>query len=215
MLEILHQLERYFVISHRAFLMFIVFSLVGCSSIKNEDQEIKALLSTVLARKISMSETVKVSMKADVEWLQNPLLKPCNLESFSRLRSIIKIEGKSLKSILNEEDLKKICEESEEDFIFSNKMVPQSVKLVEQNYLDSLVSVYYRSLKDQTVSSQQFENLNTNAYIRFSKPIFLQKGKYAFIFYSNHSSESSSSLLLYERVNQEWELILSYPLLIS
>lgn len=215
MLEILHQLERYFVISHRAILIFSVFSLVGCSSIKNEDQEIKELLTKVLAKKISISESVKVSMKADAEWVQNPLLKPCNLESFSKLRSIINIDGKSLESILNEEDLKKICEESEEDFIFSNKMVPQSVKLVEQNYLDSLFSAYIRSLKDQTVASQQFENLNANAYIRFSKPIFLQKGKYAFICYSNHSSESSSSLLFYERVNKEWELILSYPLLIS
>ncbi|RAI94801.1 hypothetical protein [Algoriphagus yeomjeoni] len=197
------------------FIVAVIFVLYGCSSVKIEDLEIKELITTVLARKISISDTVKVSMKADAEWVQNPLLKPCNLESFSRLRSIIKIEAKSLESILSEEDLKKICVESEEDFIFSKKMVPQSVKLVEQNYLDSLFAAYTLSLKNQTVASQQFENLNSNAYIRLSKPIFLQKGEFAFIYYSNHSSESSSSLLVYEKTGQKWELILSFPLLIS
>jgi hypothetical protein len=170
-------------------LLIVVFALVLFSCGKRESNETKSLFAFILGNIPSYeSERIVVSEDSYSDWESLEGFSECSLEAFEKARKqsmeVVSNEVE-VADILSAEDMAKICSQRMLAYKFPKELFPPNVIVEGQLVLDASHSRYKENLFNENgevnlkVEKQGFQD-----YYRFSKPVFLQNYRYAFVFYS-------------------------------
>lgn len=199
-------------------IIFITFSLLLILSCKDRAlKETRLLMETLVREEVNnIVDTVLISNQAANDWIERAGLDSCALGELITNNNLglglIKSENFEA-DFLTESDYEKLCRESMVDFIFSSDDFPKDVSVV--SYL------YIQKLFEEFKVNGQTPEIGKVAWYSFSKPVFFQGYKYAFIYYERFTIMApmvggSTSLLFYEKGEDEkWKLILSKTLIFA
>jgi len=198
--------------------IFIIFSMFIVLSCKDRELNETRLLMKSLVREEANNtvDTVLVSNQAVTDWIERAGLDSCILGDLitNNKLGLGLFKSENFKpDFLTKSDYEKLCRESVEDFQFSPRHVPENVSVVPHEYIQGL-------LEEFRVDWQTPE-IGLIAWYSFSKPVFFQGYKYAFVYYSRFTIsapmiDGGTSLLFFEKNdNGDWELILSQMLMMT
>lgn len=197
-------------------LLIALFISLGCTDKKTK--EIKHLMESLLSEEINkLADTVFITNHAVTNWVERAELESCHIGDMIMDREwslgLFKAENFQPKDFLTASDYDKLCRESIMEFQFGPEHVPEGVSVVTYDYIEKLL--------EETVLYDGTSELKTFAFYHFSKPVFFQRYRYAFLYYERLSivgpmTGMSKSLLFFEkRETGEWNLILSQTLILA
>lgn len=198
------------------YLLILLLISFGCAS--KETKEIKHLMESLLSEEINkLADTVLISNRAVIDWVERAEFESCNVGDMIMDNEwsfgLFKAENFQPEDFLTASDYDKICRESILEFQFGPEHVPEGVSVVSYDYIEKL-------LEEAELYDGKSE-LKTLAVYHFSKPVFFQRYRLAFIYYERHSivgpmTGMSKSLLFFEKSESgEWNLILSQTLILA
>jgi hypothetical protein len=198
------------------YLSILLLISFGCAS--KETKEIKHLMESLLSEEINkLADTVLIRNHAVSDWVERAQLESCHIGDMIMDREwglgLFKAENFQPEDFLTASDSDKLCRESIVEFQFGPEHVPKGVTVVTHDYIEKLL--------EETELYDGTSELKTFAFYHFSKPVFFQRYRYAFLYYERHSivgpmTGMSKSLLFFEKSETgEWNLILSQTLIMA
>lgn len=189
--------------------------LISCKS--RDTEKTKLLLKSLVTGEANkIVDTVLVSNQAVTDWM-----KRANLDSYNLGDLIINnnlglgtFKSENFQSdFLSASDYQKLCKESLRDFQFKPEHIPNNVSLVPDEYIHQLI--------EEFKVDWQTPKIGITAWYSFSKPVFFQNYKYAFVYYERFTISSpmvngGSSILFCEKDNHgKWKVIFSQMLMMT
>ncbi|WP_130275057.1 hypothetical protein [Cecembia calidifontis] len=197
------------------FMVFSLFLMLSCTD--REVKETRLLVKSLVAGEANhIVDTVLVSNQAVTDWIERAGLDSCILGDLimNNKLELGLFKSENFESdFLSESDYEKLCRESVVDFRFSQKHVPEDVSIVPYEYIQGLLEKF-------RVDGQTPE-IGVIAWYSFSRPVFFQSYKYAFVYYERFTIsapmiDGGTSLLFFEKCDDgEWKLILSQMLMMT
>lgn len=192
-------------------LFVIVIGSVLFSCGERESNETRHLFAFILSSIPSYeSERIVISEDSFSDWKSLGGFSECSLEEFERAqKQSMRVVSNEVEvgDILSAEDVAKICSQRMLAYRFPKELFPPNVILESQLALDASHSRYQEDLFDENGEvNLKVEKEGFQEYYRFSKPVFLQSYRYAFVFYSKVGRLSGfSNLLILEKKEGGWE----------
>lgn len=182
-----------------AYSLLFVTSLISFGCTSREDQEIRELMSAVFERELSRGEEVIVFEEAEENW-EIPWLDACTVAGLLSLESDFPPKV-SFRDVFTEGDAEKICREGKQAFRFDQDMFPEGVKVSsEKGRYDSLSKAFHDALGKPEIVELDVELRKYLSYKTISRPVFLQKYRFAFFY----MAQEGTHLSVYKKENGKW-----------
>lgn len=201
----------------KPFIYIILFSFSTLACTDREMKETRLLMKSLIRDEVKYSlDTVLISNQAVADWVERAGMDSCNLGDLiiNNKLGLGLVKSENFKSdFLAESDYEKLCRESVVEFQFSPGHFPENISVVPFEYIQKL-------LEEFKVDGQTPE-IGKTAWYSFSKPVFFQEYKYAFMYYERFTITSpmidgGTSLLFFEKGKDgEWKLVLSQTLMMT
>ena len=185
--------------------MLILFSVLAC--VPKTEQDLKPLFEAVLLADLAKEQPVWVIAESDSAANRKMFgIEICSAEFFRR-----SLQGKN-RMVLGDREAKmtiwdcvSTCLTESKAYRFALEDFPVGVKVISQQYYDSLVSVTDFLETSDSPSISAYRMISEKGIYKFSKPIFFGGGDFAFLNYSN--SAVDAGYLVFEKNGNTWKKV--------
>jgi hypothetical protein len=193
----------------------LLFLIISC---KNRDtKETRLLIKGLVTEESNKNiDTIFIVNQAKNDWIKKANLDSCNLGDLimnNKLKLGTIKSGNFKPDFLTKSDYEKLCNESMKAFLFKAMHIPNNVSLVPNEYIHQLI--------EEFKVNWQTPKIGTIAWYSFSKPVFFQNYRYAFVYYERFTISSpmvsgGTALVFCEKdIDGKWKVIFSQMLLMA